>query len=76
MARKIEIEPYKGPAGGWGSLKGVAKVLIGERVSLSNAAQLFRQNKSDGFMCVSCAWPKPTHPHPAKFCENGAKATA
>ncbi|HMP62047.1 MAG TPA: CbbBc protein, partial [Phenylobacterium sp.] len=27
------------------------------------------------FMCVSCAWAKPAEPHPAEFCENGAKAT-
>ena len=76
MARKTRIEPYKGPAGGWGSLKGVADILIRERVGPVNAAQLRRQNKPDGFMCVSCAWPKPAHPHPAEFCENGAKATA
>jgi hypothetical protein len=25
---------------------------------------------------VSCAWAKPEPPHPAEFCENGAKATA
>ena len=25
---------------------------------------------------MSCAWAKPAHPHPAEFCENGAKATA
>ena len=74
--RKTKIEPYTGPAGGWGSLKSVVEILIRERVGLSNAAQLRRQNKPDGFMCVSCAWPKPAHPHPAEFCENGAKATA
>ena len=76
MARKPRIEPYKGPAGGWGSLKSVAEILTRERVGLLNAAQLRRQNKPDGYMCVSCAWPKPAHPHPAEFCENGAKATA
>ena len=37
---------------------------------------LSHQNKPDGFTCVSCAWAKPAHPHPAEFCENGAKATA
>ena len=76
MPRKPKIEPYKGPAGGWGSLKSVAEILIREKVTPTNAAQLRRQNKPDGFMCVSCAWPKPVHPHPAEFCENGAKATA
>lgn len=35
-----------------------------------------KQNKPDGFMCVSCAWAKPSPPHRFEFCENGAKATA
>ncbi len=73
---KARIKAYKGPAGGWGSLKSVAEVLIRERVGPSGLAQLLRQNKPDGFMCTSCAWPKPAHPHLAEFCENGAKATA
>ena len=76
MARKTRIKPYKGPAGGWGSLKSVADILIRERVGPPGLAQLRRQNKPEGFMCVSCAWPKPAHPHLAEFCENGAKATA
>jgi molybdopterin-dependent oxidoreductase alpha subunit len=41
----------------------------------SALGELPRQNKPDGFMCVSCAWAKPAEPHPAEFCENGAKAT-
>ena len=76
MPRKIRIEPYKGPAGGWGSLKSVVGVLFHERMGPVDALQLHRQNKPDGFMCVSCAWAKPAQPHPAEFCENGAKATA
>ena len=75
--RKIEIEPYAGPAGGWGSLKSVATILHREQVPLiSTTHQLLRQNKAKGFACVSCAWAKPAHPHPFEFCENGAKATA
>jgi anaerobic selenocysteine-containing dehydrogenase len=76
VQRIISFTPYTGPAGGWGSLGSVAEVLWRERVGLAGAAQLLRQNKPDGFMCVSCAWPKPANPHPAEFCENGAKATA
>ena len=34
-----------------------------------------RQNKPEGFACVSCAWAKPAEPHQVEFCENGAKAT-
>lgn len=75
--RKMKIEPYQGPAGGWGSLKSVAGILKREKVPLpSTTHELLRQNKADGFMCVSCAWPKSAHPHPFEFCENGAKATA
>src|SRR5438309_398278 len=64
---------YKGPVGGWGSLKGIARIAGAERDA--PVRELLRQNKADGFMCVSCAWAKPAHPHPAEFCENGAKAT-
>ncbi len=74
--RRISIKPYKGPAGGYGSLKSVAQVLAAEKVLPTSAAQLLRQNKPDGFICTSCAWGKPATPHPFEFCENGAKATA
>jgi molybdopterin-dependent oxidoreductase alpha subunit len=43
---------------------------------LAGAAELMKQNKTDGFSCVSCAWPKPAKTHPFEYCENGAKATA
>lgn len=76
MARKTKIEPYPGPAGGWGSLKSVGEILIRERVGPLDSLELWRQNKPEGFMCVSCAWAKPAVAHPAEFCENGAKATA
>jgi molybdopterin-dependent oxidoreductase alpha subunit len=64
------------PAGGWGSLKEVTTILLKERVPLEGSQLLLQQNKPDGFMCVSCSWAKPAHPHPAEFCESGAKATA
>jgi len=73
---KPEVKPYKGPAGGWGSMRSVGEILSRERVSPDALRQLSRQNKPDGFMCVSCAWPKPADHHPAEFCEEGAKATA
>ena len=74
--RKPYVKPYKGPAGGWGSLKSVASILMREKAPLTTAHELMRQNKADGFMCVSCAWAKPANAHPFEFCENGAKATA
>ena len=69
-------EDYRGPAGGYGSLKSVTEILVREHIPVKGARALVLQNKPKGFMCVSCAWAKPAIPHPAEFCENGAKATA
>lgn len=73
--RTLPYTPYTRPAGGWGSAKGVASILVRERVLLKGARLLMRQNKAKGFACVSCAWAKPKS-HGLEFCENGAKATA
>src|SRR6195952_5618604 len=70
------IKAYTGPSGGWGSVKSVVRFLGQERRPLGDARLLVAQNKAGGFMCVSCAWAKPSKTHPAEFCENGAKATA
>ena len=70
------IHPYSGPAGGWGSARSLARHVTGrETPTLEGVRQLQRQNKVDGFACVSCSWAKPAEPHAAEFCENGAKAT-
>ncbi|HEX5282121.1 MAG TPA: FdhF/YdeP family oxidoreductase [Micropepsaceae bacterium] len=66
---------YDGPAGGWGSLKGISQVYGTEWDSPSVIETLRHQNKPGGFMCVSCAWTKPANHHVFEFCENGAKAT-
>ena len=71
-----KITRYWGPAGGWGSARSVAEVLKREKVGPEALRELARQNKPEGFACVSCAWPKPADHHPAEFCEEGAKATA
>jgi len=71
-----DIDALGEPSGGWGSLKSVTSILVREHVALAGTRVLTHQNKPDGFACVSCAWAKPAHPHPAEFCENGAKATA
>ncbi|PXA92937.1 formate dehydrogenase [Nostoc sp. 3335mG] len=75
MADQDDVVGYGGPAGGWGSVKGMSKILGKERNRPAALAQLARQNKPKGFMCTSCAWGKPAEPHPFEFCENGAKAT-
>lgn len=69
------IDTYEGPAGGWGSVRSLLDQAKDSGAALKVASILPRQNKVNGFTCVSCAWAKPAKPHPAEFCENGAKAT-
>ncbi len=66
---------YDGSAGGWGSVRGIVQTMAREMASPGALATLRTQNKVGGFMCTSCAWGKPKHPHAFEFCENGAKAT-
>jgi molybdopterin-dependent oxidoreductase alpha subunit len=66
---------YDGPAGGWGSVKGIVSIFGKEWDTPAALETLMRQNKPKGFMCVSCSWAKPADYHPFEFCENGAKAT-
>ena len=76
MSKEEKFESAHQPAGGWGSVKAVTKILAQEKVLLQGGRVLMKQNKPDGFACVSCASAKPAHPHPAEFCSNGAQATA
>ncbi|CAM3127483.1 formate dehydrogenase [Pseudomonas floridensis] len=73
---KIRFKPYTNASGGWGSAKSVAQIMLREQALTKAPKALFKQNKPDGFACVSCAWAKPGHPRALEFCENGAKATA
>ena len=72
----VRIEPYDGPAGGWGSARSLVEILTREGVPVTGSAMLLKQNKPDGYMCTSCAWAKPAKPLAFEYCENGAKATA
>ena len=75
--RPIDLTPYPGSGRrGRGSLKSVAEILVREETLLTSGALMLKQNKANGFMCVSCAWAKPANPHAFEYCENGAKATA
>ena len=75
MAENESLPHSPGPAGGWGSLKGIAQT-FGETWSSPGAVSaLGKLNKPHGVMCVSCAWPKPAAYSAFEFCENGAKAT-
>jgi len=76
MSNETKNPSYPFSSGGWGSLKAVATILMQEKVPLKDSAILLKQNKPDGFMCVSCSWAKPADPHTFEFCESGAKATA
>ncbi|MBC7739997.1 MAG: FdhF/YdeP family oxidoreductase [Candidatus Saccharibacteria bacterium] len=70
-----DLPKKSGPAGGWGSLKGIARI-FGETWATPGVLDTLRQqNKPGGYMCASCAWPKPANYHAFEFCENGAKAT-
>jgi molybdopterin-dependent oxidoreductase alpha subunit len=75
MSRRIRIEPYDAPAGGWGSMKSLLRHIPAQGLSARGPQILSKQNKPEGYSCVSCAWAKPAKPHAAEFCENGAKAT-
>ncbi|THV20213.1 FdhF/YdeP family oxidoreductase [Peteryoungia ipomoeae] len=75
MAKRDETVTYDGPAGGWGSLRGIAEIAGKEGVSAGAMATLLEQNKPGGFACVSCAWTKRANHKAVEFCENGAKAT-
>lgn len=66
---------YDQASGGWGSMRGIARILRDQKPSVGAMRTLWRQNKPGGHMCTSCAWAKPKVPHPFEFCENGAKAT-
>lgn len=71
----MSADQHEGPAGGWGSLSGIASVARREGITTAGVATLLEQNKAGGHMCTSCAFGKPVRPHPVEFCENGAKAT-
>ena len=73
---KPTIRSYNGPAGGWGALEAVGKVLAGQGVAIKGSATLSRMNQPEGFDCPGCAWPDPKHTSVFEWCENGAKALA
>jgi molybdopterin-dependent oxidoreductase alpha subunit len=72
---RADTPRYDRAAGGWGSVRGIARILGEARPAPGVLETLMRQNKPGGHMCTSCAWTKPAKPHLFEFCENGAKAT-
>lgn len=74
MSKDDDVVQSNKPAGGWGSLKGIASISVEASASPTALDTLRRMNKPGGFMCNSCAWPKPKNYSAFEFCENGAKA--
>jgi molybdopterin-dependent oxidoreductase alpha subunit len=75
MADQKDLPHDSGPAGGWGSMKGISQIFGETWPAGGGVRSLSRMNKPKGVMCVSCAWPKPANYSAFEFCENGAKAT-
>lgn len=75
MVKKLRYQPYEQPAGGWGSIKSLARHSLHQGAIGTAKDLMTHHNKTGGYMCVSCAWAKPAEPHMGEFCENGAKAT-
>ena len=75
MSERDGTVHYDGSSGGWGSLRGIARIFGDEWNTPAVMETLAKQNKPGGFMCVSCSWAKPAEYHAFEFCENGAKAT-
>jgi molybdopterin-dependent oxidoreductase alpha subunit len=76
MSNEPRFEEVVTPAGGWGSARTSASLLVQERTLLNGSRVLLHQNKPEGYACVSCSWAKPADPHAIEACENGIKATA
>jgi molybdopterin-dependent oxidoreductase alpha subunit len=76
MAEGRKAAPKQAPAGGWGALNAVERHLGKQQILVKGNRALLSMNKPGGFDCPSCAWPDPSKPHVAEYCENGAKAVA
>src|SRR3546814_20493463 len=53
------VEPYDGPAGGWGALKAVAQAVRDQMGASTDTRALLKLNQPTGFDCPGCAWPDP-----------------
>lgn len=70
----IEVsEPKEFAAGMGGVYHSMQPALAGMGVGRTGKLML-NLNQKEGFDCMSCAWPDPSHRKIAEFCENGAKA--
>jgi len=74
----LRISAPKDAAAGPLSVAISMKMALDRMGPAKTAKTLLALNQTDGFDCMSCAWPdpEPGHRHTAEFCENGAKAVA
>jgi len=74
----LDIEKPKTRAAGPTAVAVSMKRALGHMGPVRTAKTLLKLNQTEGFDCMSCAWPDPDpgHRHTAEFCENGAKAVA
>ncbi|MGA8210938.1 MAG: FdhF/YdeP family oxidoreductase [Nocardioidaceae bacterium] len=75
---EIEVHAPKDAAAGLTAVAVSMKRSLQQMGPVRTARTLLKLNQTDGFDCMSCAWPdpEPDHRHTAEFCENGAKAVA
>jgi formate dehydrogenase major subunit len=72
----LTVSPPEDHAAGVTAVTVAMRRALHEMGPVRTARTLLRLNQTDGFDCMSCAWPDPEHRHTAEFCENGAKAVA
>lgn len=70
----LEISEPKDFAAGIGGVLHSMEPSISQLGVTRTARLLTKINHTDGFDCMSCAWPDPEHRKVAEFCENGSKA--
>jgi molybdopterin-dependent oxidoreductase alpha subunit len=71
-----EVSPPRHAAVGLPAILQSVKISSAQMGTRRAVKTLLAVNQPDGFDCPGCAWPDPSHPHTAEFCENGAKAVA
>lgn len=70
---EVMFDDYNNVVGGWGLVKVFGVILQQEYVIVIGMCIFMKQNKLDGFVCVSCFWVKLVDLYLFEFCENGVK---
>ncbi len=74
--KKVGWSSPKEESGGLAAILSAARHGLGKMGLVRTIKTLRAVNQQEGFDCPSCAWPDPTVPSAAEFCENGVKAVA